>query len=190
MSFDKPIFVRGFSRSGGTLLVSILDSHPQISMNYELYEGLLARPAENKHAEFDVSNSGYDIEAVYQVLKEVCAQNAIENLDKVALNALREANFHSVGVFMARMARGGTLANDFYYLIGDWINKGQSWQTVEQRLSFIGLCAQYKSLNQNSSFWGLKCSNSFYAYLDAWPCLLYTSPSPRDLSTSRMPSSA
>ena len=26
--------------------------------------------------------------------------------------------------------------------------------------------------------------------LDASPCLLYTSPSPRDLSTSRMPSSA
>ena len=25
---------------------------------------------------------------------------------------------------------------------------------------------------------------------DAWTCLLYTSPSPRDLSTSRMPSSA
>ena len=25
---------------------------------------------------------------------------------------------------------------------------------------------------------------------DAYPCLLYTSPSPRDLSTSRMPSSA
>ena len=25
---------------------------------------------------------------------------------------------------------------------------------------------------------------------NAWPCLLYTSPSPRDLSTSRMPSSA
>ena len=26
--------------------------------------------------------------------------------------------------------------------------------------------------------------------LDNWSCLLYTSPSPRDLSTSRMPSSA
>ena len=25
---------------------------------------------------------------------------------------------------------------------------------------------------------------------DEWACLLYTSPSPRDLSTSRMPSSA
>ena len=26
--------------------------------------------------------------------------------------------------------------------------------------------------------------------MEAWVCLLYTSPSPRDLSTSRMPSSA
>ena len=30
--------------------------------------------------------------------------------------------------------------------------------------------------------------NIFHCYLN--PCLLYTSPSPRDLSTSRMPSSA
>ena len=35
----------------------------------------------------------------------------------------------------------------------------------------------------------------FGAWVDVWvrcgvPCLLYTSPSPRDLSTSRMPSSA
>ena len=29
-----------------------------------------------------------------------------------------------------------------------------------------------------------------YRYLGHWNCLLYTSPSPRDLSTSRMPSSA
>ena len=28
------------------------------------------------------------------------------------------------------------------------------------------------------------------AFEGEWPCLLYTSPSPRDLSTSRMPSSA
>ena len=34
--------------------------------------------------------------------------------------------------------------------------------------------------------------NAFEPTLDAWvkACLLYTSPSPRDLSTSRMPSSA
>ena len=32
--------------------------------------------------------------------------------------------------------------------------------------------------------------NSFESAEDAISCLLYTSPSPRDLSTSRMPSSA
>ena len=32
--------------------------------------------------------------------------------------------------------------------------------------------------------------NSLVEYMTSGPCLLYTSPSPRDLSTSRMPSSA
>ena len=31
---------------------------------------------------------------------------------------------------------------------------------------------------------------SFNVVVEVYPCLLYTSPSPRDLSTSRMPSSA
>ena len=32
--------------------------------------------------------------------------------------------------------------------------------------------------------------NDLNTLVDLWNCLLYTSPSPRDLSTSRMPSSA
>ena len=32
--------------------------------------------------------------------------------------------------------------------------------------------------------------NVFMNYIESMDCLLYTSPSPRDLSTSRMPSSA
>ena len=39
-------------------------------------------------------------------------------------------------------------------------------------------------LQVNNSKWRNEC-----LFLD-WSCLLYTSPSPRDLSTSRMPSSA
>ena len=34
------------------------------------------------------------------------------------------------------------------------------------------------------------CPTELHAFQAALPCLLYTSPSPRDLSTSRMPSSA
>ena len=38
---------------------------------------------------------------------------------------------------------------------------------------------------------GVRCLDATYRYFEPdKPCLLYTSPSPRDLSTSRMPSSA
>ena len=35
-----------------------------------------------------------------------------------------------------------------------------------------------------------RLGDEFFAWRNICPCLLYTSPSPRDLSTSRMPSSA
>ena len=41
MNENSPIFIRGLSRSGGTLMVTILDAHPDIAMSYELYPNLL-----------------------------------------------------------------------------------------------------------------------------------------------------
>ena len=41
MTGEAPIFVRGLSRSGGTLMVTILDAHPDLAMSYELYPSLL-----------------------------------------------------------------------------------------------------------------------------------------------------
>ena len=51
----------------------------------------------------------------------------------------------------------------------------------ERVQAFEGVCIGRKSDGVNSSFTVRKLS---------YGCLLYTSPSPRDLSTSRMPSSA
>ena len=42
-------------------------------------------------------------------------------------------------------------------------------------------------LNRNSEVQNI---NAVHVHVDVYSCLLYTSPSPRDLSTSRMPSSA
>ena len=35
-----PIFVRHISRSGGTLVTTILDAHPDVAMSYEIYENV------------------------------------------------------------------------------------------------------------------------------------------------------
>ena len=45
-------------------------------------------------------------------------------------------------------------------------------------------------LNFSSSRYFRLCTCTWQKYVQCVPCLLYTSPSPRDLSTSRMPSSA
>ena len=48
--------------------------------------------------------------------------------------------------------------------------------------------AKYYQSNKSASYYFYWCSMGCRDQW--WNCLLYTSPSPRDLSTSRMPSSA
>ncbi|MCF7823139.1 MAG: sulfotransferase [Candidatus Marinimicrobia bacterium] len=48
MNQAGPVFVRGMSRSGGTLLCTILDSHSLISMSYEIYPHYLENPELHK----------------------------------------------------------------------------------------------------------------------------------------------
>lgn len=48
MNQPGPVFVRGMSRSGGTLLCTVLDSHSLISMSYEIYPHYLEQPELHK----------------------------------------------------------------------------------------------------------------------------------------------
>ena len=57
---------------------------------------------------------------------------------------------------------------------------------------YLNIKESFKSIYQNSNFYEKKISKTFknsFEYKPS-PCLLYTSPSPRDPKTSRMPSSA
>ena len=85
-------------------------------------------------------------------------------------------------------------------------------QTLEPGKSYIKpfvtskvsdtMCGGLNFLNKVSVPWDLTCDEIIYCMEGTFrltcdgksyicnPCLLYTSPSPRDLSTSRMPSSA
>ena len=45
-------------------------------------------------------------------------------------------------------------------------------------------------IDSHHHLWDLDSKETDYPWLSGNVCLLYTSPSPRDLSTSRMPSSA
>ena len=88
------------------------------------------------------------------------------------------------------------------FLFG-WIslfgNEGTKWITADLKdlessaqdgdsyaQAFLALCYIHGDKGLNISF----DKASYWANLSTETCLLYTSPSPRDLSTSRMPSSA
>jgi len=45
---NTPILVRAMSRSGGTMLVTALDAHPDISMSYEFYPSLFEKENSDK----------------------------------------------------------------------------------------------------------------------------------------------
>ena len=74
--------------------------------------------------------------------------------------------------------------------------------SVTQYMLFIYSTVEKKEVTFTPRFLGIDEANNFANLLRAilpkhgfiisepYPCLLYTSPSPRDLSTSRMPSSA
>ena len=63
-----------------------------------------------------------------------------------------------------------------------WLDSGHAFiQSMSNKYS-IGV------VEQSEGDLGQKMHRTFEHY--GYPCLLYTSPSPRDLSTSRMPSSA
>ena len=65
---------------------------------------------------------------------------------------------------------------------------------TNKQLSELDSLFELVSQRQKKDFGNINASNkadgSLLTSCDLWSCLLYTSPSPRDLSTSRMPSSA
>ena len=77
----------------------------------------------------------------------------------------------------ARLSRRGVERLDLLLLTIEALdlNGGEAMVWTSQQM---GLQAQFPN---RVELWKRRCHN---------PCLLYTSPSPRDLSTSRMPSSA
>jgi hypothetical protein len=147
-SLDKPIFVRGMSRSGGTLLTTLLDSHPKISMSYELYPDLL-----------DINlNKSKLIDLGKQIKDSVNRKKAL------SINS-------DLKVFLARAERGGlnykTVGNLLNKIAGNFnndvkLNKNNIYEIIS------ALCKK-KLYSEKKQFWGMKCNGDYDAYLSIWP---------------------
>lgn len=148
-SNERPIFIRGLSRSGGTLFVTIMDAHPDISMSYEIYPNLLAsliaNPAEQKFFSRLMSS-------------------------KAVFNKKYTGSRQKLRTFIARSYRSG-LTND--ELLQAWNNcckdSDRKFTDESDCMHFIAEVARTKMAKEHKSFWGMKCTGAFEKYVEIWP---------------------
>ena len=145
----SPVFVRGFSRSGGTVLVTILDANPELAMSYELYPNLLATP----------DAPAVDLADLADILSQ--AKNIKRAAKRIKLRELR--------TFLLRCDRGGLTHRDVAELLGRHRDDGLDFSTVEGRMRFVEKCCVMKMAREGKRRWGLKCSNRYEGYLSVWP---------------------
>lgn len=165
---ESPIMIRGYSRSGGTLLATIIDAHPQVAMSYEIYPHLL-EPHDCPEKQ--------DLHRLLGMLKRCRSSRA---LGKVKDRDLR--------TFLTRTARNGSSPADLVRLVQEHIDEGLSFQDNMGRLSFVARCCRDKMNKEGKTRWGGKASNRFDDYLAVWPraYLLNVVRDGRDVLASQM----
>lgn len=143
----SPIFVRGLSRSGGTLLVTLLDSHPLVSMSYELYPTV-----------FDASLSRkYSLE-----LAKALGKGKFKK-------SLTEKSAPGFTKFILRAERGGINNKKLAELMETHLINHIDFQSEISKYEFIAMCCKHKMYKEEKLYWGSKCTNSYDDYLAIWP---------------------
>lgn len=140
--------VRAMSRSGGTLVVTILDSHPDVAMSYELYPSLLELE--------DGSPGG---------LARVIAQLRPRRGSRFA-NQVENPRF---ATFLKRLPRGGLAPDDIVEVFETHIADGKGVATAADRIRLMERCALWKADREGKPRWGFKCLGPYDDYLEPYP---------------------
>lgn len=164
---ERPIMVRGLSRSGGTLVVTILDSHPDVAMSYELYPNLLK-----------LEDGGPD------GLAALIARLRPERDERFA-DGVDNAGF---ATFLRRLPRGGLGPDDVVEVLKTHVAEGRGVETAAERVGLMERCARWKAEREGKPRWGLKCLATYDEYLEVLPhaCFVNVIRDGRDVLASTL----
>ncbi len=150
-----PVFVHGMSRSGTTLLVSIIDAHPDAAMAYESYPRYLYVPAD----EGVLTAEDY----VY------AAQVLINNTEEIAFELLNRSPFKNLMRFVAVSTWTGMNTREIGELLHSFLMDHRTVANAREALAVVAATARFKIRNESARFWGSKCQGNFDDYLAVWP---------------------
>jgi hypothetical protein len=162
----KRVFVRGLSRSGGTLMTTILDAHPELAMSYEIYEHLLTPPENCKDYLSDL----------------------ISKLSKFSSINFGQKNVNAkLNKFISRASRSGVTKKQILELLVEQKNSGLGLNDFSDRMFFIERIALVKASQENKSGWGAKILSVYEQIYDIYPdsFFLFMLRDGRDIAASR-----
>lgn len=166
----KQIFVRGLSRTGGTLMVTVLDAHPHVAMSYELYEHLL-QPTDGRPDPMDVLRNALTAKKSFFFRKS--KDDAFEK------SHLR--------TFTARAQRSGIERDTLRRLLEEHRAAGMDFASFAHRMRFVERCALEKMKREGKVHWGSKVDCKYDDLIELYPesYVLYMQRDGRDVAASR-----
>ena len=168
----KQIFLRGISRSGGTLMVTVLDAHPEIAMCYELYEHLLTPTDEGVDRLNDLRN------------RLGGAQPWWKKWSRRAAPPLQD---RKLDTFVKWSLRGGIELPRLRELLEQHAGAGFSFSTFRDRVRFIEAIAMEKMTREGKRHWGAKMIKGYHELHQIFPeaYFLFMQRDGRDVAASR-----
>ena len=168
----KQIFVRGMSRSGGTLMATILDAHPEVAMSYEIYEHLLEPD---------------DGVADRLMLLQDHLGAALKGWSRKSSKITSRISDRPLRTFVARAARGGIEPRTLLTLADEHAAQGRTFGTFRDRMQFVESVAAEKMNREGKRHWGVKSTSDYdnlrEQYAEAY--FLFMKRDGRDIAASR-----
>lgn len=167
---EEPLlFVCGMSRSGTTLLATVLDSHSKISLGYELIPASLPNPL-NVMALLDdeIGAAGGDLKSIGR--------------------KIRNDGHEDAGQFIKRCDRAGLICSDVEDVLRSLVRDGfSSISSLRDRLAVACKMAEKKKVNEKTDFFGFKLNiNAYEKAYEYFPnsYMVYILRDPRDVVAS------